>query len=231
MTDKSKKHTDNQQPSHESVDKIKQTWDKSGKSILLFLGVLVVGVAGFFGYRHFIQAPKEAEAADKVFKAEQYYRMDSLNLALNGDGVNPGFLKIADSYSGTSKGNLAKFYAGVCYVKLNQNDKAIKMLEDFSTSSKQVQQRAYMLLGDAYGDLGKGKEALDYYKKSANHFDSDAQASSEALFRGAFLAQHVLNNKDQAISLYKELKEKYPRTQQGFQADKYLAQLGVYNVN
>lgn len=232
MADNNKNHVDNDQlASNESVDKIKQTWDRNGKNILLFLGVLVVAIGGFFAYRHFIKGPKETEAADKSFKAEAYYRMDSLNLALNGDGVNPGFLKIADNYGGTSKGNLAKFYAGVCYIKLNQNDKAIKFLEDFHTSSKQVQQRAYMLLGDAYGDLGKGSEALEYYKKAASHFDADQQASSEALFRGAFLAQHVLNNKDQAVDLYKELKEKYPRTQQGAQADKYLAQLGVYNVN
>ena len=72
---------------------------------------------------------------------------------------------------------------------------------------------------------------MEYYKKAARHFETDQQAASTALFRGAFLAQHVLNNKDQAIELYKELKEKYPRTQQGFEADKYLAQLGVYNVN
>jgi len=232
MANNSKKQVDNDSiASHEHSDKIKHTLDKNGKTIAIVLGVLVLALGGFFGYRHFIKAPKEAEAADKSFKAEEYYRIDSLNLALNGDGVNPGFLKIADTYSGTSKGNLARFYAGVCYIKLNQNDKAVKYLEDFQTSSKQVQQRAYMLLGDAYGDLGKGKEALEYYKKAANHFDADPQACSEALFRGAFLAQHILNNKDQAIGLYKELKEKYPRTQQGFQADKYLAQLGVYNVN
>ena len=216
---------------NESLEKAKHIWNKNGKNILLFLGVLIVAGGGFFAYKHFIKGPKEAEAFDKSFKAEQYYRTDSLNLALNGDGVNPGFIKIADNYSGTKAGNLAKYYAGICYLKLNQNDKAVKYLEDFHTSSKQIQQRAYLLLGDAYGDLGKGEDALKYYKKAASHFESDQQACSEALFRGAFLAQHVLNNKNEAIDLYKQLKDKYPRTQQGFEADKYLAQLGVYNVN
>ena len=34
----------------------------------------------------------------------------------------------------------------------------------------------------------------------------------------------------EAISLYKELKEKFPRTQQGAEADMYLAGLGVYST-
>ncbi|MCH5686736.1 soluble NSF attachment family protein [Niabella sp. W65] len=127
-----------------------------------------------------MKGPKEAEAGDKLFKAEQYYEADSINLALNGDGVNPGFIKIADNYSGTVKGNLANFYAGSCYIKLNQNEKAIQYLKEFNTDSKQIQQRAYLLLGDAYGDLGKGSEALDYYKKAAHHFEADP---SKALMR------------------------------------------------
>ncbi|GAB3426272.1 tetratricopeptide repeat protein [Niabella aquatica] len=232
MAENIKKQGAHEHPeSSEAVDKIRHVWNKNGKNIVLFLGVLIVAIGGYLAYNQFIKGPKKAEALDKSFKAEEYYRMDSIRLALNGDGVNPGFIKIADSYGSTPAGNLAKYYAGICYIKLNQNDKAVEYLEDFSTDSKQIQQRAYLLLGDAYGDLGKGAKALDYYKKAAHHFESDQQASSEALFRGAFLAQHVLNNNDEAIGLYKELKEKYPRTQQGFEADKYLAQLGVYNVN
>lgn len=215
----------------ETLDNLKLMWSKSGKLISAILGILVVIVGGYFAYKQFVLKPKEAQALDKSFKAEEYYRLDSVNLALNGDGVNPGFAKIADNYSGTETGNLAKFYAGVCYIRLNQNDKAIKYLEDFSTNAKQVQQRAYLLLGDAYGDKGNGSKALDYYKKAGHYFETDQQTSSEALFRAAYLAQHVLNKKEEAVSLYKELKEKYPRTQMGFSADKYLAQLGVYNVD
>lgn len=215
----------------EVVHKAKQFWSESGKKVLIALAAIVGLVGGYFGYTNFIQKPKQAEALDKSFKAEEYFRLDSFTVALNGDGVNPGFIKIADNYSGTKTGNLAKFYAGVCYLKLNQNNKAVEYLKDFNSDSKQIQQRAYALLGDAYGDMGKGAEALDYYKKAAHHFETDQTASADALFRGAFLAQHVLNNKDEAIELYTELKQKYPRTQQGFEADKYLAQLGVYNVN
>jgi hypothetical protein len=40
-----------------------------------------------------------------------------------------------------------------------------------------------------------------------------------------------MKNPKEAIDLYKELKQKFPRSQQAFDADNYLAQLGVYNVD
>jgi len=216
---------------NQTLENVRHFWSKSGKQVTIVLGALVVLIGGYFAYKQFVTKPKEAEAVDKSFMAEKYFAIDSVALALNGDGVNPGFEKIAKTYSGTPTGNLANFYTGVCYIKLNLNQQAVEYLEKFSTDSKPVQQRAYMLLGDAYGDLGKGDKALGFYKKAAAHFTESKENSSEALFRGAYLAQHVLNNKDEVINLYKELKDKYPNTQLGFEADKYLAQLGVYNAN
>ena len=211
--------------------KAKDFWTRYSKPIIVVGAALILLVVGFFGYKNFIQEPKEQKAADALFKAEEYWRKDSINLALNGDGQNLGFLKVISRYGGTDAGNLAKFYAGACYIKLDDNANAIKYLKDFSTDAKQVQQRAYKLLGDASADLGKNAEALDYYKKAARHFKEDQQNSSEALFLAAYLADRVMKNQKEAIALYKELKEKYPNTRYGVDADNYLAQLGVYNMN
>jgi tetratricopeptide (TPR) repeat protein len=166
-----------------------------------------------------------------MFRAEEYYRKDSVNLALNGDGQNWGFLKVADKYSGTKAGNLASFYAGSCYIKLNENEKAIKYLKKFNTDSKIMQARTYKLLGDAHGDLGKNKEAFDYYKKAGRHFQEDKMGSAEALFLAAYMAQKVLNDPKSATELYKEIKEKFLGTQQAYEADLQLAQMGVYSSN
>lgn len=209
----------------------KDFWTRNSKVILGVGTLLVLLVGGFYVYKHFFQLPKEEKAADAMFKAEDYYRQDSVKLALNGDGQYMGFLKIMDKYSGTEAANLASFYAGSAYLKLDDNQNAVKYLKKFSTDAKQIQQRAYKLLGDAYADLGNNKEALDYYKKAAHHFEKDETASAEALFLAAYLADRVMKNQKEAIGLYKELKEKYPRTQQGYDADNYLGQLGVYNVN
>jgi hypothetical protein len=63
---------------------------------------------------------------------------------------------------------------------------------------------------------------------SAHHFEEDDANSSDYLFMAAYFADRVVKDQKQAIELFKELKEKYPKTEKGFEADKYLAQLGVY---
>lgn len=214
-----------------TIAKAKDFWTRNSKVISIIFVLVVVLGGGWLVYSNFIQKPKEKKAQEKIFKAEEFFRMDSINLALDGNAKNPGFLKIIKDYGGTKAGNMARFYAGACYIKLDQNDKAIKMLKEFDTDVKQVQARAYKLLADAYGDSNKPADAFTYYKKAATTFEQDEASSAEALFNAAYLAQTVLNKPNDAIDLFTELKEKFPRTQQGFEADKYLAQLGKYNIN
>jgi len=49
--------------------------------------------------------------------------------------------------------------------------------------------------------------------------------SSEYLFRAGLLLEMAGKNKE-AIEVYKQIKEKFPRTEKGFAIDKYLARLG-----
>jgi tetratricopeptide (TPR) repeat protein len=226
-----KKHVQDADSSDIIVAKAKDFWIRNSKVILGVGSTLLVLVIGFYVYKNFFVKPREEKATDELFRAEEYYRLDSLNLALNGDGQYLGLLKVISRYGNTDAGNLACFYAGVCYIKMDDNQNAVKYLKKFSTSAKQIQQRAYKLLGDANADLGKNKEALEFYKKAAHQFEADKLASAEALFSAAYLADRVLKDQKEAITLYKELKEKYPTTPQGYDVDKYLAQLGVYNIN
>ncbi len=211
-----------------SVAAVQLFWQKYSKWILIVLGV--VGVAGvlWFSYNQFYKNPREEKAQDALFKAEEYYRLDSIQKALNGDGQHAGFLKVISQYSGTSSANLANFYAGSCYLKLDNYEKAVQYLKDFSTSEKITQARAYKLLGDAYADWGKFDQALEQYQKAGRHFLEDEANSPEYLFLAAYLADRVMKKNEMAIELYQEIKEKYPRSQQAYEADNYLAQLGVY---
>ena len=223
-----KKHVTESSHDEMIIAKAKDFWTRYQKIILIIAAVLIVGVGGYYGYKTYIQDPKEEKASDAIFKAEEYYRMDSLQKALNGDGLNLGFIKVIDKYSGTKLGNLARFYAGDCYLRTGDFNNAVKQLEEFNTSEKLVQARAYKLLGDAYSELGKNDEAIANYKKAANHFTEDNANSAEYLFFAAALAEKTGKTKE-AIELYKELKDKFPGTRQGNDADKYLAKLGVYN--
>ncbi|HVG41673.1 MAG TPA: tetratricopeptide repeat protein [Chitinophagaceae bacterium] len=213
----------------EVVDRARDFWTRYSKPIIIASTAIILIAGAYLAYKYLIQAPKEEKAREAIFKAEDYFRKDSMQLALKGDGLNPGFVKIIDQYGSTKAGNLARFYAGAASVQTGDFASAVKYLKDFDTDSKPTEARAYKLLGDAYAEQGKNNDALDSYKKAAHTFEDDITNSSEYLFMAGYFAQKVVKDQKQAIDLFKELKEKYPKTQRGFEADKYLASLGVYN--
>ena len=198
-------------------------WHKNQKTIIIALIAVVVVVGGWYGYNNLILKPKEEKAQEVIYKAEEYFRKDSFNLALNGDGITKGFLYIEKNYGGTKAANLSKYYAGVCYLQTGQFQKAVDQLKDFSTDAKQIQTSAYGALGDAYSELKKNDDAIEYYKKAGNNFEDDAAA--EYLFRAAALSK-VNGKTQQAIELYKTIKEKFPKVDNG-RSDKYIYQLSI----
>jgi tetratricopeptide (TPR) repeat protein len=210
------------------IAKAQDFWTRYQKQITVVLAVLVLGVGGWYAYKNFIVKPNTEKAVDAMFKAEEYYRMDSLQKALNGDGINWGFVRVIKEYGGTDAGNLAHLYAGDCYLRTGDFNNAVKQLKEYSTSDKLYQARAYKLLGDAYSELGQNDEAITYYKKSANHFPEDLHNAAEALLFAASLSDKSGKTKE-AIELYKEIKDRFPNTQAYNESDKYLAMHNIFN--
>jgi tetratricopeptide (TPR) repeat protein len=208
------------------VAQLQEYWLKYNKQIVYALSILFLLIAGFIGYKSLIQEPNEKKASEAMFHAEDYYRMDSARLALNGDNINAGFLKIISRYGSTKAGNLALFYAGSCYLKLGDFKNAVKYLSSFSTPALQVQARAYGLLGDAYSELNKKEDAVIAYKKAGTVFEKDDFISPEYLFRAGYLLE-TMGKPKEAIEMYQLIKDKYPTSQRGFDIDRYLARLGV----
>ncbi|HEX2608430.1 MAG TPA: tetratricopeptide repeat protein [Flavisolibacter sp.] len=217
--------------SEEVIDRARDFWTRNGRTILIVCGAVILLGGGYLAYKYLVKEPQEQKASEAIFKAMDYFQRDSLKQALNGDGQYPGFEKVISQYGSTKPGNLAKYCAGTIYLKMGDLNKAVKYLSDFHTDSKPVQSRAYKLLADAYADQGKTSDALSNYKKAAKEFEDDEANASEYLFLAANYADQVVNNKKEAIDLYKELKQKFPRSQYALDADKYLARAGVYNVD
>jgi tetratricopeptide (TPR) repeat protein len=212
------------------VDRAKDFWSQYNKPILIGGGALILLLGGYIGYKKIIQEPKEGKAADAVFKSHDYYMQDSTRLSLNGDARYPGAAKVADQYGSTKAGNLAKFIAGSNYLKMEDYKNAEKYLKDFETDSKITQARAYKLLADAYAGQGKNEDALKYYTKAGRHFEDDRNNSPEYLYLAAYFAHKVMRNNGEAIELYKEIKKKYSNSGPSTEADKHLAELGVYTA-
>ena len=211
---------------NEVLVKAQNTWNTFKKPIIIIVAAIVIIGGGWYAYQEYVMKPKEEKAAEALFKAEQYFAIDSSKLVLNGDGLSKGVLYVISNFSGTKAANLAHYYAGISYLKLGEFDNAVKHLKDFSTDAKQIQLLAYGCLGDAYAELKKYDDAVSSYKKAAGTFEKDENNSSEFLFRAALLLETTGKTSD-ALSLYKELKAKYPKTDKGFQADKYIYRLSI----
>jgi TolA-binding protein len=220
------KHPAHLEEEKNPADQFQNAWERYGKKGSYVLLAVIVIVAGFLAYRNMISEPNEKKAMEAMFRAEEYYRQDSARLALNGDNINAGFIKVISKYGGTKAANLASFYAGSCYLKLGDYSNAVKYLKDFSTPVKQLQERSFGLLGDAYSEQNKKAEAAEQYKKAGTFFEKDELFSPEYLFRSGYLYESMGKTQD-AIAMYQLIKEKYPSSQRGADIDKYLARLGV----
>jgi|SRR5690348_14043234 tetratricopeptide (TPR) repeat protein len=229
-----------QQHEPDIIQKARGFWFNYSKVITYVGAAVIVILGGWLVYKYMFKLPKEDKANDDVFIAQKYFAdftnasTDSTKAVLavkclNGDGRNDGALKIINKYAGTEAANLCEYYAGACYLHLHQYAKAIKFLNDFDGGkATQIKSRAYGMMGDASAELNKNDDALNYYKKAANVNDKDEYTSSEFLFRAALFAESI-GKKQDAINLFKQLKEKYPLSEKGSNVDRYLARLGDFS--
>lgn len=190
---------------------------KNQRNILIALGVIVLGIGGYFGYKKLYAEPRQLNAANSIAGAEGYFMKDSLNLALNGDGNNAGFLTIIDKYGNTPSGNIAHFYAGVCYLKTGDLDNAIKNLEAYHPATDEIAGRTYELLGHAYADKQDYKKAIEYYKKAGDAAKNNLQSPTYYKFAGDLMSDQ--GDMKGALEMYKKIKKDYPLSQEGQNID------------
>ena len=167
MSKEQKKREDGFEHLEEALTSGEQFIEKNQKMIVNVVLVLVVIIAGYFGYNRFIAEPHAQEAANQIFGAQNYFEKDSFNLALNGDGNVLGFIEIADKYSSTPSGNLAKYYAGLSYLYMGEYQNAIQYLEKFSSDDLLLSNLAKANIGDAYMQLGEYRKAAENYSRCA----------------------------------------------------------------
>lgn len=214
------KHTD-------GLMEVQDYWERNNRKIIIVFSIIIVLAGSYFGYKYLYRLPEEKKAVEAIAKAQEYFASDSLQLALNGDGRNAGFLKVINKFGKTPSGNIARLYAGEIYLQMGDFNNALKYLKEFDArGSVQTRALVYGLMGDACSELKKNDEAIDNYKKAGSLFEGNQALSSEYLYRAASLYEVMGKNKE-AIALFQQLKDKFPNTERGFSADKYLGKLGV----
>lgn len=195
---------------------------ENNKTVLItvVLGLILV-IGGFFGYKKLIIAPMEFEAQKDMFMAEKYFSQDSLQKAINGDGLNYGFIDIVDEYSGTKAANLAHYYLGICYRNTGEYEYAIDELKKFSSDDVMISTVALGSIGDSYMELGDINEAASYYEKAIKNGENKL-TSPIYLFK-AGLAYEDVQNFSKAEAKYKTIKADYPDSKEAQTIDKYIA--------
>ena len=213
----------------ESLSKSEAFIAEHQKLLTIIVAVLVVIVLGFFGVQKYYLQPKEKEAQEQIYPAQHYFQADSLDKALYGDGNNLGFVDIAKSYSITKAGNLANYYAGICFLKKGNFDNAIKYLAKFSSDDQIIGPMAKGALGDAYLSKGDKSKAVSFYLKAANLQDNDF--TSPMFLRKAGEVDEMLGNYDDAIAAYKQIQQDYFKSKEAKDIEKYIARAEALKKN
>lgn len=219
--DKKNAQVDNLIEVENALTRTEQFLESNQKMISIVIGAVVVLAVGYLGMNKFYLEPRGIEAQEQMFMAQNYFEKDSFNLALNGDGNNPGFLDIIDDFGSTDAGNLSYYYAGVSYLNLGQFDNAIDYLKKFDTDDLLLGPISIGAQGDAQLELGKKEKALSLYTDAYKMNDNELTTPIYMLKAGELLESS--NKSADALKLYEEIKTKFPETNEGRNIDKYIA--------
>jgi tetratricopeptide (TPR) repeat protein len=196
--------------------------EENYKLLLTILGTVVVLVGIFWLGRLWLNK-KNDEAQSQMYQAQRWLEMDSMKLALNGDGNYLGFLDIAKNYKMTRAGNLAKYSAGICYLHLGEYQNAIESLNKYSKHDKMIGSVAVGATGDAYVETGDLDKGLAMYIEAADMVNNSFNTPIFLMKAGQI---YELQKKyTEALKIYERIQSEYPESTEGSSIDKYIARV------
>ena len=207
----------------EAVSKTEVFFKKNGKLIGYTGAGLVVVAAIIVLFIQFYSKPMKDEAVGQTFTAEQYFRAEDYDKALNGDGNSLGFIQIIDEY-GAKAGKAVYLYAGICELQLGNAPEAISYLTKYNGKDPVLKARALAGIGDAYSIAGEYENALKYYLQASQVEDNIFAATY--LLKAGIICEELGRN-DEALTHYRVIKDKYPQIYEGYEIDKYITRIEV----
>ena len=196
--------------------------EKNQKPIFIGVGVVVLIVLAIMAFHNFYQKPREIAAENAMYKAQEFFAVDSFRVALEGDGTQiMGFKEIASEYGMTASGNLANAYTGICYYKLGKYQEAIKFLAQYDGNDNYFKTTVVGLTGDCYAGLGDKGKAQSFYKKA---IDDKSELAPIYLKKSGILYE-TDGNAAEAEKAYQQIKDDYPMSSEAYDIDKYLGRV------
>jgi TolA-binding protein len=194
----------------------------NSKVLAGILAVAVVLIGGILFFQINTENQNEKAQAE-MFQAVYFFEQDSVDYALNGDGINKGFLAIVENYPRTDAANMANLYIGSIYLSQKNFKDALTHLENFSSDDFLVQAKAYSLVGDANLELGNTDKAIAQYTKAAR--TNENKFMSPKYLAKLAVAQEEAGKVEDAIKTYTEIEEKYYESFEYAAARKHKARL------
>ena len=199
----------------ETLNKSEAFIQKNKKALIgAFIGLLVI-IVGFILFNN-MQDSRSKEAATALANAQELISQQQFEQALKGNGpASPGLLQIVSDYGGTKPGNLAKYYTGICYAKMNKWQEAVQYLEDFKPQDDLLASPlSQVALGDAYANIKQYDKAVEAFKKAASLADKAAEGGlnmsvSPLALKKAGIILNEQGKKEDAQKTFEEIKTKY----------------------
>lgn len=183
---------------------------KYKKQLITAIVAIVVVIGGIFAYIYGYSKPREDKAQELLGVVMQKYIMkQDFEHALKGEGKTVGLISITDKYGSTDAGNIAKYQAGLCNYNLGKTKEAIKYLEEFDTKGDNtISAQALYTLANCYANDKQLDKAVSTFKDAAKATEIPALCAEYLLQAGLILENQKKN--DEALQIYKDIKEKYP---------------------
>lgn len=209
-----------------AMDRTEDFFERNSKKIITVLAVLIVAAALIFGYRELITLPRMKRAAELM--AEAQYRFEGENpdfeLALTGDANGAGFLDVIDQYGSTPAGNLAKHYAGICYLRTGDLDNAAAYLAKYrpvrGIPGAIINAQNLGLQGDLAVERQDYAAALKCYDKAIEA--SDNTMTVPLYLRKAGMAAKAMGDTERSTAYYQRILDTYPLTPEAREAEKLI---------
>lgn len=200
---------------------------KTQKKIITYIAVvLVLGacIGGFFGYR----AAQSGKASKAMFTAEEMFADGDFNTVIKGDstGKSMSMVTVADKYSSTDGGNLAKLYVGLAYAQQGKYEEAKKYLEKFDAQGDEmVSNMAKAALGNVYVSLGDKERGAKTLEQAAKDADNIVVSPISLIQAGE--VYESLGKKEKALEMYTLVKTSYAYSPQSGEIDKYIERVNA----
>ncbi|TAE40453.1 MAG: hypothetical protein EAY66_02040 [Sphingobacteriales bacterium] len=195
--------------------------EENKKSLAVILATVLGLMILFFAYQKLYLAPRETEAANQMYKAQQYWEQKSWDKAIKGDGNFPGFEKIISDYANTKSANLAFYYIGIAYLNKGEYQKAAENLSNYSGNDAIIAPLALGGAGDAYVELKDYDKAITFFKKAADKGNN--LFAAPIYLKKLGLVYEEKSDFQSALEAYKKIKSDYPESPESSTIDMYIA--------